>query len=163
MQAGQREKAADYLYAFANHASASRVWREEQPVRETHSAEICGDMPHNWASVEFIRLVRNWWFWKPLPAWSCCPDCRRNGCQGLETVWFWQKTPTRFGKLSLELSVRGKGGYLLSVAREDGNQQPQYLRLHWAGKAVLDGGELEKSNGKYLLLLEEKQVCIELF
>ena len=59
MQAGQREKAADYLYAFANHASASRVWREEQPVRETHSAEICGDMPPNWASVEFIRLVRN--------------------------------------------------------------------------------------------------------
>ena len=36
-------------------------------------------------------------------------------------------------------------------------------RLHWAGKAVLDGGELEKSNGKYLLPLEEKQVCIELF
>ena len=74
-----------------------------------------------------------------------------------------EKTPTRFGKLSLELSVRGRGGYLLSVAREDGNQQPQYLRLHWAGKAVLDGGELEKSNGKYLLPLEEKQVCIELF
>ena len=28
-------------------------------MKETHSAEICGDMPHNWASVEFIRLVRN--------------------------------------------------------------------------------------------------------
>ena len=163
LQAGQREKAADYLYAFANHASASRVWREEQPVRETHSAEICGDMPHNWASVEFIRLVRNLVVLETFTGVELLPGLPEEWLPRAGDSLVLEKTPTRFGKLSLELSVRGKGGYLLSVAREDGNQQPQYLRLHWAGKAVLDGGELEKSNGKYLLPLEEKQVCIELF
>lgn len=163
LQAGQREKAADYLYAFANHASASRVWREEQPVRETHSAEICGDMPHNWASVEFIRLVRNLVVLETFTGVELLPGLPEEWLPRAGDSLVLEKTPTRFGKLSLELSVRGKGGYLLSVAREDGNQQPQYLGLHWAGKAVLDGGELEKSNGKYLLPLEEKQVCIELF
>ena len=163
LQAGQREKAADYLYAFANHASASRVWREEQPVRETHSAEICGDMPHNWASVEFIRLVRNLVVLETFTGVELLPGLPEEWLPRAGDSLVLEKTPTRFGKLSLELSVRGRGGYLLSVAREDGNQQPQYLRLHWAGKAVLDGGELEKSNGKYLLPLEEKQVCIELF
>ncbi|MFR8670265.1 MAG: hypothetical protein ACLVD7_09440 [[Clostridium] leptum] len=163
LQAGQREKAADYLYAFANHASASRVWREEQPVRETHSAEICGDMPHNWASVEFIRLVRNLVVLETFTGVELLPGLPEEWLPRAGDSLVLEKTPTRFGKLSLELSVRGKGGYLLSVAREDGNQRPQYLRLHWAGKAVLDGGELEKSNGKYLLPLEEKQVCIELF
>jgi hypothetical protein len=53
---GDGQKAADVLYAFANHASPLLAWLEEQglknePIREN------GDMPHNWASAEFIRLA----------------------------------------------------------------------------------------------------------
>jgi len=44
---------------MANHASPTLVWREEQPVKSLNSREITGDMPHNWASAEFIRMMRN--------------------------------------------------------------------------------------------------------
>ena len=56
---GRGDKALDYLYAFANHASPTRVWREEQSLTSSGNGQYFGDMPHNWASVEFIRLVRN--------------------------------------------------------------------------------------------------------
>lgn len=57
---GNGDKAAAILYAYANHASPLRAWREEQPPRgEKTEAPFVGDMPHNWASAEFIRLVRN--------------------------------------------------------------------------------------------------------
>jgi len=56
--AGDGEHAADILYAFANHASPLGAWREEQMPQGARE-KYCGDMPHNWASAEFIRLVRN--------------------------------------------------------------------------------------------------------
>jgi len=57
---GHGEKAAEVLYAFANHASPLRAWREEQlPRGQEKSERFVGDMPHNWASAEFIRLTRN--------------------------------------------------------------------------------------------------------
>ncbi len=53
---GHGNEAARVLYDFANHASPTRVWREEQkPVGK--GMEEVGDMPHNWASAEFIRLT----------------------------------------------------------------------------------------------------------
>jgi hypothetical protein len=53
---GEGRKAAEVLYAYANHASPLFAWLEEQglknePIREN------GDMPHNWASGEYIRLA----------------------------------------------------------------------------------------------------------
>jgi hypothetical protein len=53
---GRGREAADTLYAFAQHACPLRVWREEQNPAGQASAEV-GDMPHNWASAEFIRLT----------------------------------------------------------------------------------------------------------
>ena len=48
-------KAAKALTAFANHAAPTLVWREEQSLRGENFKKV-GDMPHNWASAEFIRL-----------------------------------------------------------------------------------------------------------
>jgi hypothetical protein len=57
---GNGAKAAEILYAYANHASPLRAWREEQPPRGAKTqAPFVGDMPHNWASAERLRLVRN--------------------------------------------------------------------------------------------------------
>ena len=53
---GDGAEAAEVLYAFANHASPTRVWREEQKPIGRGNDEV-GDMPHNWASAEFIRLA----------------------------------------------------------------------------------------------------------
>ncbi len=53
---GNGPKAAQTLYAFANHACPTLVWREEQSLVGESFRKV-GDMPHNWASAEFIRLV----------------------------------------------------------------------------------------------------------
>lgn len=53
---GRPEKAVSSLYAFANHASPLYVWREEQMPRD-RQMEFVGEMPHNWGSAEFVRLV----------------------------------------------------------------------------------------------------------
>ena len=49
-------KAAQVLYAYANHAAPVLDWREEQSLRGEPYKKV-GDMPHNWASAEFIRLA----------------------------------------------------------------------------------------------------------
>ncbi|MGA2031353.1 MAG: hypothetical protein ABSG68_03785 [Thermoguttaceae bacterium] len=53
---GEGREAAEVLYDFANHAAPTRVWREEQKPDGRGGDEV-GDMPHNWASAEFIRLA----------------------------------------------------------------------------------------------------------
>jgi hypothetical protein len=53
---GRGRKAAQALYGFANHASPTLLWREEQSLIGEKFKKV-GDMPHNWASAEFIRLV----------------------------------------------------------------------------------------------------------
>lgn len=54
---GQSDRAAEALYAFANHASPLYLWREEHNPRDLQPINYIGDMPHNWASAEFIRMV----------------------------------------------------------------------------------------------------------
>jgi len=44
------------LYDFANHSCPTLVWREEQKPQGQGYEEV-GDMPHNWASAEFLRMV----------------------------------------------------------------------------------------------------------
>jgi len=56
---GKGKEAADKLYAMANHAAPTLVWREEQNLKGSDEYHPVGDMPHNWASAEFIRLTRH--------------------------------------------------------------------------------------------------------
>ncbi len=53
---GEGRKAAQTLYAFANHAAPILAWREEQSPKGEEYKKV-GDMPHNWASAEFVRLA----------------------------------------------------------------------------------------------------------
>jgi hypothetical protein len=53
---GNPREAFACLEAFAEHSSPVLVWREEQKPKGEGSEEV-GDMPHNWASAEFIRLT----------------------------------------------------------------------------------------------------------
>jgi hypothetical protein len=53
---GNGRKASEVLYAYANHAAPTLVWREEQSLQGEPFKKV-GDMPHNWASAEFIRLT----------------------------------------------------------------------------------------------------------
>jgi hypothetical protein len=53
---GRHEKAADLLYAVANHASPLGTWVEEQSLADSPS-KLAGDQPHCWASALFVRLA----------------------------------------------------------------------------------------------------------
>jgi hypothetical protein len=53
---GDEAAVVEQLYAFANHAAPTLAWREEQTLKGQPFSPT-GDMPHNWASAEFIRLV----------------------------------------------------------------------------------------------------------
>lgn len=104
---GQGRKAAEVLYAFGNHSSPLLAWREEQnPVGAPQ--EICGDMPHNWASAEFIRLTIHLL-------------CLERGTElhlleGLPPGWLnpgakteLRNVLTRFGPLTMSLHVAQEG------------------------------------------------------
>ena len=53
---GEGKEVPQLLYDFGNHSSPTLVWREEQKPVGKGNDEV-GDMPHNWASAEFIRMV----------------------------------------------------------------------------------------------------------
>ncbi|HMP76864.1 MAG TPA: hypothetical protein PKE12_11285 [Kiritimatiellia bacterium] len=110
LYAGRPDKAVDYLYAFANHAAPTRVWREEQSLDATGHGHSNGDMPHNWASAEFIQLVRNLLVVERgdgIELLSGLPPewCRRGMRFRIE------KTPTRFGPVTVRggIDARGRG------------------------------------------------------
>jgi hypothetical protein len=53
---GEHERAADLLYAMANHATPVGGWVEEQSLKSAPS-KLAGDQPHCWAPTIFTRLV----------------------------------------------------------------------------------------------------------
>ena len=104
---GQGQKAARVLYAFANHAAPVLDWREEQSLKGEKYKKV-GDMPHNWASAEFIRLTVH------LLALDRGDELHL--LEGLPAQWARPGMATRltgiatpFGKLAMELKVAADG------------------------------------------------------
>jgi hypothetical protein len=119
------------LYDFARHASPLRTWREEQkPVGQ--GREEVGDMPHNWASAEFIRLCTH--------LIELDRGDELHLLEGFPREWSRPGMVTRldgvltpFGPLHLELSVSADGKTArLRVAQLKG-QTPTRIVLHMAG------------------------------
>lgn len=110
---GQGRKAAQLLYAFANHASPAWNYREELPT-QTKPGEVFpfkrggGDMPHVSAAAEFIRLAGH------VLAFDRGQELHL--FEGLPPQWLKPGMITRlnglvtpFGPLTLELRVAGDG------------------------------------------------------
>ncbi len=104
---GNGRKAADALYAFANHAAPTLVWREEQSLKGEKFHKV-GDMPHNWASAEFIRLT--------VHLLALDRGNELHLLEGLPQAWVAPGAVTRldgvatpFGKLTLALNVSADG------------------------------------------------------
>lgn len=129
LYAGRPEKAIDYLYAFADHATPTRVWREEQNLRHTDFEQLWGDMPHNWSSAEFIRLVRNLLVFErgddlDLLA-GLAPEWTRPGA-----VVRLEASPTCFGPVTLDLIFDDQGEATLTLRFDTTRtQQPAQIRL----------------------------------
>ncbi len=103
---GHGAKAASTLYAFANHACPLLCWREEQGV--AGAGPYVGDMPHNWAGAECIRLVRHLIVWEEGDELHLLP--------GLPAAWTHPgaqvrlvEVPTTFGTMSLSLTMAADG------------------------------------------------------
>ncbi len=130
LYAGVPDKAIDYLYAFANHASSTRVWREEQSFRDFHQGYWVGDMPHNWASAEFIRLVRHLLVLEKGQQLDLLP--------GLPSEWIvpgkaiiLERTPTRFGPITFKVYFNQPGQAAITFERDENWPiQPQACILH---------------------------------
>ena len=143
---GEGQKAAETLYAFANHASPLLAWREEQrPLGE--GPEVCGDMPHNWASAEFIRLVRHLLVLER--------GSELHLFEGLPLTWAKPGAVTRvdgvlteFGPISFELRASGDGSKATLKLDPPQRNPASKLVVHldgWSGREgtiELPSGEL---------------------
>jgi hypothetical protein len=131
---GQGQKAAHTLYDFANHASPLLAWREEQmPAGEGDA--VCGDMPHNWASAEFIRLVRHLLILERGEELHLF--------EGLPPAWIRpgksirvRGAVTEFGPVSLELRVAADGATATLTLDPPKRNRPKRIVVHqaaWSG------------------------------
>src|SRR5208283_1129458 len=100
-------KAAQILYAYANHASPTLAWREEQSLKGEKFRKV-GDMPHNWASAEFIRLT--------IHLLELDRGHELHLLEGLPLQWTKAGMVTRlngiatpFGELTMELKIAADG------------------------------------------------------
>ncbi|MCB8921647.1 MAG: hypothetical protein H6662_08700 [Ardenticatenaceae bacterium] len=151
LYAGRPDKAIDYLYAFANHASVTRVWREEQSLRSASYEQMVGDMPHNWASAEFVRLLRHLLLFERGEQLDLL--------LGLPPEWIrpstrilLEKTPTRYGPVTLDLQFGEDATAALQLAFDTTfSQQPKEVLLHLPSgftEAWCDGEPLVCVNGR---------------
>jgi hypothetical protein len=117
--AGMRDWAQRTFTGFLNHASPLYCWREEQPLQNALVGQDWGDMPHNWASAECVRYLRH------MLALEDGKSLRLlNGITAAELVptarYTLRNSPTRFGRIDLELEPAGARGWRLRFNRAEG-------------------------------------------
>ena len=144
---GHGPKAAATLYAFGNHASPLLCWREEQnPVGAPGS--FVGDMPHNWASAEFIRLVRHLVILErgdELHLLEGLPQAWAKPGAELRMV----EVPTSFGDVSLVMKVADDGRSAQIIVHSPGREPPAKMVVHLEGferpiaSVTVDGAPLD--------------------
>ncbi|MHC4622844.1 MAG: glucosidase family protein [Planctomycetota bacterium] len=125
---GNGRKAAQSLYAFANHAAPMLVWREEQSLKGQEYRKV-GDMPHNWASAEFIRLT--------VHMLALDRDNELHLFEGLPKEWVRAGMVTKlngvatpFGKLYLTLKVDDSGKTARLKVQKLGGGSPERIVVH---------------------------------
>jgi hypothetical protein len=166
LYAHRADKAIQYLYAFANHAFPTRVWREEQSLVGSGNRHVWGDMPHNWASAEFVRLVRHLLIFERgpdlellagLPEGWMLPGCRIHV----------DPSPTRFGAIGLTAEAR-RNDLRIHVERGSrGHPPPRTTRLvvppRFRNEVVVGGAAVSVTNGGHveLALPEDASVTLE--
>lgn len=131
---GNGQKAAKTLYAFANHASPLLAWREEQSPKGEPYKKV-GDMPHNWASAEFIRLT--------VHLLALDRGNELHLFEGLPLEWTRSGMVTRldgvatpFGPLTMELKVANNGKSALLRVNPLSDRSCTKIMVHTTGWAL---------------------------
>lgn len=133
LYAGRPDKAIDYLYGFANHASPARVWREEQSLNSSPQSMWFGDMPHNWGSAEFIRLVRHLIILEKHDSLELLAGLPDQWIPDFDHDLLLEDNPTRYGKISLRLRRTAQDLVLLAYSRKPSSIHPKEIIVHWKG------------------------------
>jgi hypothetical protein len=127
---GDSKKAASIMYAFANHASPMLTWVEEQyPVGEQLGEQYGGDMPHNWASAELIRLVRNLMILEKGKELHLLEGMPSSWAEPGKTTKL-QKIPTSFGDVNLSVRVDDDGSMVHVTFNLNAREIPEKIIIH---------------------------------
>ena len=117
--AGLNDWAHRTFTGFLNHASPLYCWREEQPLQHALAGQDWGDMPHNWASAECVRYLRHMLVLEDDKSLRLL-----NGITAAELIptahYSLQNSPTRFGRINLELEPAGAQEWRLRFERASG-------------------------------------------
>ena len=116
---------------FLNHASPLYCWREEQPLQHALVSQDWGDMPHNWASAECIRYLRHMLVLED--------GGRMRLLEGLIAAnpserfpFHLERTPTRFGRVDVDLEPIAKGGWKLDFQIAAGPRRPTSVEVPYS-------------------------------
>ncbi len=127
---GNSKKAVSIMYAFANHASPLFTWVEEQyPVGEQLGEQSGGDMPHNWASAELIRLVRNLMILEKGKELHLLEGMPSSWAEPGKTTKL-QKIPTSFGEVDLTVKVDDDGSIAHVTFNLNAREIPENIIIH---------------------------------
>jgi hypothetical protein len=142
---GEGQKAANSLYAFANHASPLFAWREEQSPKGEPFKKV-GDMPHNWASAEFIRLT--------VHLLALDRGTELHLLEGLPAEWTRPGMVTKldgiatpFGPLTMELKIAANGKSATLKIEPLSDPGCTKIVVHTAGWS-LEGEDISLEAGK---------------
>ena len=134
---GEGSQVPQLLYDFGNHSSPTMVWREEQKPQGMGNDEV-GDMPHNWASAEFIRTVVHMIqldHGNDLHLFESFPKqwARSNAVTKLNGI----RTP--FGRINLSFAVNASGDAAkLHLEFLDSTTLPEHIMIYkqsWANSS----------------------------
>lgn len=125
--AGLSDWADKTFRGFLNHASPLFCWREEQPLQHALVGQDWGDMPHNWASAECVRYLRHMLLLED--------GTRMRLLEGIISAnpverypYHLEHTPTRFGRVNLDLEPIAGNGWKLDFAL-DPAERPQSVEI----------------------------------
>src|SRR6266568_1069696 len=125
--AGLPELANRTFRGFLNHASPLYCWREEQPLQHALVAQDWGDMPHNWASAECVRYLRHRLLLEDGSRMRLLAGMIPANFQSGEVLRL-EQTPTRFGRVTMEIQPTAKQGWRLQTKLES-SQTPGSIEL----------------------------------
>ena len=147
---GEGEKAAQCAYAFGNHSTALHVWREEQRVKNHPNPHWFGDMPHNWASAEFLRLVLHMIVFERGDELHLLEGVPKPWLQPGKEIAI-KEALTKFGPVSLNVRVSDDGEQTTISVLPPQRVAPKKMVVHFGGQNydLLKSGE--KKDGEIIL------------
>jgi hypothetical protein len=125
--AGLPEWADRTFRGFLNHASPLYCWREEQPLQQALTGQDWGDMPHNWASAECVRYLRHMLVLEDGPRMRMLEGMIPSNSSAHDPFRL-ERTPTRFGRVTLDLEPLTSKGWKLEATFEPA-QSPNTVEI----------------------------------